>query len=117
MATSYDISGIQGEDLNLNIAVTDSNGNAFDLSGATLSGQVRYSYGSTGILLRLSPTINSGSTGELFASGLAPVNIDATGMAAMPVGKFVYDIERYSGVADGAKILRGSFIVEPEVTR
>jgi len=38
-------------------------------------------------------------------------------MAAMPVGKFVYDIERYSGVADGAKILRGSFIVEPEVTR
>lgn len=114
MATFYNITGYQGDYLQLTLNLKDSNGIALDLSGYGVRGQVRYSYGATGVLLDLNPTIISNISGSI------AVNIDSYISANIPVSDHVYDIERYpSGVLTGnsIKLMRGKFSILPEVTR
>ena len=114
MATFYNITGYQGDYLQLSLNVISSSGTAISFSGYDVRGQVRASYGSTGIMLDLQPTITSD------ISGLISISIPSTGSAAMPVNEYVYDIERYpSGNISGnsIKLLRGKFSILPEVTR
>lgn len=114
MATLYNITGSQGDYIELSLNAVDSNGSIINLSGYEVRGQVRASYGSTGIILDLQPTI----TNDL--SGIILINISSTGMAVLPVNDYVYDIEKYpSGnpLGNAIKILKGKFFVSPEVTR
>lgn len=114
MATSYNISGLQGDYIQLTLNILDSTGAVINLSGYEVRGQVRSSYGSTGIMLDLQPTITSD------ISGVVAINISSTGSAAIPVNEYVYDIERYpSGniLGNSIKLLRGKFSILPEVTR
>lgn len=114
MATSYNISTYQGDFFQALLFVKDSNNNAINLSGYDIRGQVRSSYGSTGVLLDLNPIVTS------HISGLINVSISSDVTKDIPVGTFVYDIERYpSGIATGnsIKLMIGKFIVSPEVTR
>jgi hypothetical protein len=114
MATSYNISGIQGDYIQLTLNILNSTGAAINLSGYDVRGQVRASYGSTGIILDLQPVITSD------VSGIIAINIPSTGSAEMPVNEYVYDIERYpSGNISGnsIKLLMGKFSILPEVTR
>jgi hypothetical protein len=115
MVTFYNITGYQGDHLQLTLNLKDSNGVAVDLSGYGVRGQVRASYGSTGVLLDLNPTISGNGS-----SGIALINIDSYISADLPVGDHIYDIERYpSGVLNGnsIKLMRGKFSILPEVTR
>lgn len=131
MATSYNISTIQGDNLQLQLRVKDQNNNPINLSGYDVRGVVKYAYfGSppaldssdnyiSNTLLNLNPSIYSGDNGSYYASGLVNINVTSDSMAYMPVGTFVYDIERFPyGVPTGnsIKLLRGKFIVSPEVT-
>jgi hypothetical protein len=114
MATYYNITGYQGDYLQLTLNIQDSSGTAINLSGYEVRGQVRASYGSTGVLLNLNPTI----TNDL--SGIVAISINSDISEDLPVGEHVYDIERYpSGIATGnsIKLLRGKFSILPEVTR
>ena len=114
MATFYNITGYQGDYIQLTLNLKDSNGAALNLSGYGVRGQVRASYGSTGVLLDLNPTI----TNEL--SGIMAININSYISADIPISDHVYDIERYpSGILTGnsIKLLRGKFSILPEVTR
>ena len=114
MATFYNITGYQGDYIQLTLNLKDSNGAALNLSGYGVRGQVRASYGSTGVLLDLNPTI----TNEL--SGIMAININSYISADIPISDHVYDIERYpSGVLTGnsIKLMRGKFTILPEVTR
>ena len=115
MATYYNITGYQGDYIQLTLNLKDRNGAALNLSGYGVRGQVRTSYGSTGILLDLNPTISG--NGE---SGIVSININSYISQDIPVSDHVYDIERYpSGIATGnsIKLLRGKFSILPEVTR
>ena len=122
MATSYDISTIQGDNLQITLSVKDQYNTPVNLSGYDVRGVVRYAYGFTGIsglIVDLAPVINSGTNGSLYASGFININIPSYTMTTIPVGSFVYDIERFpSGIPTGnsIKLLRGKFIVSPEVT-
>jgi hypothetical protein len=122
MATSYDISTIQGDNLQITLSVKDQYNTPVNLSGYDVRGVVRYAYGFTGIsglIVDLAPVINSGINGSLYASGFININIPSYTMTTIPVGSFVYDIERFpSGIPTGnsIKLLRGKFIVSPEVT-
>ena len=110
MATFYNVTGYQGDYLQLTLNLKDSNGTALDLSGYGVRGQVRASYGSTGVLLDLNPTI----------SGNGSININSYISADIPISDHVYDIERYpSGILTGnsIKLMRGKFSILPEVTR
>lgn len=114
MASYYNISGYQGDYIQLTLNILDSSGAAINLSGYEVRGQVRNSYGSTGIMLDLRPSITSD------ISGTIAINIPSTGSAAMPVNEYVYDIERFpSGIEAGnsIKLMRGKFTILPEVTR
>ena len=114
MATSYNITGYQGDYINLNFNIKDSSGDTMNLSGYQARGQVRTSYGSTGVLLDLNPTITN------VLSGIMTVNINSYISADIPISDHVYDIERYpSGILTGnsIKLMRGKFSILPEVTR
>ena len=122
MATSYNISTIQGDNLQIALSLRDQYSNPINLSGYDVRGVVKYAYGFTGIsglIVDLAPVINSGISGSFYASGLININIPSYTMASIPVGSFVYDIERFpQGIPTGnsIKLLRGKFIVSPEVT-
>jgi hypothetical protein len=114
MATYYNITGYQGDYLQLTLNVKDSSGTALNLSGYEVRGQVRASYGSTGVLLDLNPTITN------VLSGAMAININSYISADIPISDHVYDIERYpSGILTGnsIKLMRGKFTILPEVTR
>lgn len=114
MATKYNITGIQGDYIQLTLNILDSTGAAINLSGYEVRGQVRSSYAASGIILDLQPNITSD------ISGIIAINIPSTGSAATPVNEYVYDIERYpSGNVSGnsIKLLMGKFSILPEVTR
>lgn len=114
MATSYNITGYQGDYIQLTLNLKDSNGAALNLSGYAVRGQVRTSYGATGVLLDLNPTITN------VLSGIMAININSYISADLPVSDHIYDIERYpSGILTGnsIKLLRGKFSILPEVTR
>jgi hypothetical protein len=122
MAGSYHINAIQGDHLQLTLRVRDVNSNSLNLSGYDVRGEVRYSYGYTGasgILLDLNPVIYSGVGGSYYSSGIININIDSFTMAKIPVGIFVYDIERFPEsmpTGNSIKLLKGKFIVSPEAT-
>jgi len=114
MATYYNISGIQGDYIQLTLNIKDAAGSAINLSGYEVRGQVKASYGSDVIILDLQPAVTSN------ISGTININIPSTGSAATPVNEYVYDIERYpSGNISGnsIKLLMGKFSILPEVTR
>ena len=122
MAGSYHIKAIQGDHLQLTLRVRDINSNSLNLSGYDVRGEVRYSYGYTGasgLLLDLNPVIYSGIGGSYYPSGIININIDSFTMAKIPVGIFVYDIERFPEsmpTGNSIKLLKGKFIVNPEAT-
>ena len=114
MATSYNISTYQGDFLQAILSVKDTNNNPIPLSGYDVRGQVRTSYGSTGVFLNLNPTITSN------ISGLINISIPSETTENIPVGIYVYDVERFpSGIETGnsIKLMVGKFIVLPEATR
>ena len=114
MATFYNITGYQGDNIQLTLNLKDSNGAALNLSGYGVRGQVRASYGSTGVLLDLNPTITN------VLSGIMTVNINSYISADIPISDHIYDIERHpSGILTGnsIKLMRGKFSILPEVTR
>lgn len=114
MATRYNITGIQGDYIQLTLNIKDATGAAINLSGYEVRGQVRASYAASGIILDLQPTITSD------ISGMINISIPSTGSAVTPVNEYVYDIERYpSGNISGnsIKLLMGKFSILPEVTR
>ena len=114
MATFYNITGYQGDYIQLTLNLKDSNGAALNLNGFGVRGQVRSSYGATGVLLDLNPTITN------VLSGIMAININSYISADLPVSDHIYDIERYpSGILTGnsIKLLRGKFTILPEVTR
>ena len=121
MATVYNFSATQGSQLSVRLNVKDASGNAIDLSGYGARGVVKYRYSSDNYLVDLDPTIVSGTTGSAYQSGLIDVYLSGSTTSGMPIGDFVYDIEKYpSGASniEGAvdKILAGSFLVYPQVT-
>lgn len=122
MATSYNIETIQGDNIQLSLRVRDTYNVPINLSGYDVRGVVRYAYGYTGdqqVLLNLNPFIVSGNNGSSYQSGIVNINIDSYTMASIPAGVFVYDIERFPyGIPTGnsIKLIRGKFVVSPEVT-
>jgi hypothetical protein len=108
MATSFDIEVEQGGDYEVSL-IASGGGAALNLANYGISGQVRYQYGSTGILLDLGSNIVTGVGLGAFTLNLNSSDLD------LPFGRFLYDIEAYSGV-QVFKLYKGNFDVLPEVT-
>ena len=113
MATKYDLDVTQGSRYYVRIAAENDDGSVINLSGYSISGQVRHKYGSSGILLNLPLT----KAPNFNASGYIDLDISATTASALPAPmQGVYDIELHSGVYS-TQLIYGYFNVYPEVTR
>ncbi len=108
MATSFDIEVEQGGNYEVSL-IASGGAIALNLANYGVSGQVRYQYGSTGILLDLAANITTGAAVGAFTLDLNSSDLD------MPFGRFLYDIEAYSGL-QVYKLYKGNFDVLPEVT-
>lgn len=111
----YNITINQGENYDLTATLTDSGGTPINISGYLLRGQIKYSYGSTGTLLDLEPSVVN-ATG-----GVINFNLDAIETASLPITIGVYDIERYvsgqSPETTVSRVLQGKVTITPEVTK
>lgn len=111
MSNTYDISVEQGSSFDLSFTVTDASGIPMNLSGYTATGKLKYSYGSTGLLLNLSPVIDAS-----YVSGLVNISLTPTQTASLPITKAVYDIEVISSGGYVVKAGKGYAEIAPEVT-
>ena len=110
----YNITINQGENYDLTATLTNTEGTPINISGYALRGKVRYSYGSTGVLFDLEPSVLN-ATGGVINFTLTPAET-----AALPITVAVYDIERYvsgqSPETTVSRVLQGSVTVTPEAT-
>ena len=72
MASSYNFSVTQGSELSTRLTITNDD-SPVNLSGFNVRGVVKHKYGDTGSLVDLNPTIVSGTTGSLYASGFVDI--------------------------------------------
>ena len=110
----YNFLAEQGATLQRTILYTDSNDVATDLTGYTAAMQVRPTAASATVLL--TATTENGRITLGGAAGTIDIDVDASTMEAMTPGKYVYDLELYSG-ATVIRLIEGSFTVKAEVTR
>lgn len=110
MATVYNLAIDQGSDFTTTIQVNDDSGADRDLSGYLVRGQLRRSYGSTSNV-QFSSNISGIDSGEI------TIALSSATTANLKYGRYVYDIELYTGTGNVERILEGIVTVYPEVTK
>ena len=124
-AGNYDIKTEQGSTFDLTISYKDSSDSAIDVSSNTARMQVRRSQHSTAKLLDISvgnvtgPSVAGTGGITMNASGVTGninISVDATTMAAVPAGKFFYDLELVDGTTV-SKLIKGTFTNSGEITK
>lgn len=111
MAGTHNIVAEQGATFHFNFTVK-TDGTVWNLSSYSARMQVRNSTASTTKLLDLSSPTDI----TLTSLGHVSVTVNATTMAALPFGRWVYDLELESAGGEVTRLLEGRFIVTPEVT-
>ena len=127
MATTYDIEVIQGSELDLRLNVKNDAGVALTLEGYKLRGVVKHRYGDATAYIDLKPKVFTDSSvtpAITAASGLVDIFLSGVQTSGLAIGVHRYDLERYNeeeinGVLTEPsvfKLMKGKFIVSPEVT-
>jgi hypothetical protein len=111
MSSTYNITATQGNTLMLTVTANDSNGVPINLSGYSARGYIKNSYSNNEILFDMQPQIDPS-----YVNGIVNISGHATGMAAMPVGVFPYDLEIESSGGYVTKFLCGYINIFPECT-
>jgi len=104
----------QGDTWALQIVWTNDDGSPVDMTGATAKMQLRTSVTSSTVVLELSSENGRITIGQ---AGRLDLQIAADDTAAMPTASGVYDLEVKFASGVVKKIIRGSYLVTPEVTR
>ena len=108
---AYDFDIYKGTTFSLSLTLKDSDSVAINLSGYSVSGFLRYNYGSSGKLCDL----NAVKTTP--ASGIVTLTVVPSGTAALPCGYAFYDLQILN-TGDGVitRVLDGKASIHPEVT-
>lgn len=110
MAIYSNLTVDQGSTFKANIDVTDSDGNELNLTGYTVSGQIRKSYYSLTAVDFTAFVSNP-------VSGTIEISLTDTQTNAMKAGRYVYDVEITSPGGEVTRVLEGQVEVTPGVTR
>lgn len=100
----------QGSTFKADIDVTDADGDALNLAGYTVAGQLRKNYSSstsTDFTASVTSTIN----------GTIRISLSATQTNDLKAGRYVYDVEITSSTGEVTRVLEGQVEVTPGVTR
>ena len=115
MAGTYNITIEQGSTFTRSLTMTDSNGDAFNLTGYSARMQIRQTYGSKIIATSegASPTITLDVTP---LDGIIEITMTATETAKLSTLNAIYDLEiEKDGVV--TRILEGTVTLSREVTK
>lgn len=100
----------QGSTFKADIDVTDSDGDALNLSGYTVAGQLRKNYSSS-TSTDFTASVTSTSNGTI------RISLSATQTNGLKAGRYVYDVEITSSTGEVTRVLEGQVEVTPGVTR
>jgi hypothetical protein len=101
----------QGSTFQADIDVTDSAGDALNLTGYTVAGQMRKTYSST---------TATNFTGQVQSAtgGTVRISLSATETNALKAGRYVYDTEiTKTATGEVTRVIEGQVDVTPGVTR
>lgn len=112
----WNIQADQGATFQRVVTWKDADGVAQNLTGFTARMQVRDTTDDTdGAVLELTTANSRITLGG--ASGTISLLVNATTMAALTAGQYVYDMELVSSAGVVTRLVQGTFVVDPEVTR
>jgi hypothetical protein len=110
MAIYSNLTVDQGSTFKATIDVTDSDGDALNLTGYTVAGQLRKNYNS-------STATNFTSSVTNASDGTIQISLSATQTNSLKAGRYVYDVEITSSGGDVTRVIEGQLEVTPGVTR
>jgi hypothetical protein len=114
MSNKLDIELKQGEDFYRLLTIKNEDGTPVNLTGFTFSGMIKESFTSP-VFLSFSFTVKD----QVTNTGEVEMTLPASQSSKKPVSskaKFVYDVEMNSG-SQVTRILQGSLLIDPEVTK
>lgn len=111
MAVYSNIVVDQGADYSAGIDVTDSDGDALDLTGYSAAGQIRKTYSSS-TAVNFTASVASPAT-----SGVVNIGLTNAQTNAMKAGRYVYDVEITSSGGTKTRVLEGQLEITPGVTQ
>lgn len=102
----------QGTTFNKVITLRDSNTNAIlNVSGYSVSGQLRKSFYSANASGNLTCTITDATNGEI------TISMSSSNTSNIKSGKYLFDIKAVDANNTTSRILEGIVIVTPQITR
>ena len=103
----------QGATFTSDVTVTDSNGDAFDLTGYTASAKMAKGYASTRTRTSITTTINSDPTTGIIQLSLTADQTNTRDASA----RYVYDVEN-TRTSDSTitRVIEGIITISPSVT-
>ena len=110
MASISNIFIDQGATFTTTVTVTDSNGDAVNLSGYSVAAQIRKTFLSSSATA-FTATISNASAGEI------TITLSPTQTAALEAGRFVYDVLITASGGTKTRVVEGQVTVNPSVTR
>ena len=108
MATTANLVIDQGTTFTTTINLTNDDGTEKDLTGYTVSSQIRKSY--------YTNTYTAFTTVKADLAGEITLSLTATQTSALKAGRYVYDLEIASS-EETVRVIEGIVTVTPEVTR
>ena len=110
MAIVSNLTVDQGSTFNVEVEVTDVDGNVLVLTGYSVAGQMRKNYDSSTFTAFTGQVSNANL-------GLVTISLTATQTNALVAGRYVYDVEITSAAGVVTRVLEGQLEVTPGVTR
>ena len=110
MASISNIFLDQGGSFTTTVTVTDSNGDAVNLSGYSVAAQIRKTFLSSSATA-FTATISNASSGEI------TISLSPTQTTALEAGRFVYDVLITASGGTKTRVVEGQVTVNPSVTR
>ena len=110
MASISNIFIDQGATFTTTVTVTDSNGDAVNLSGYSVAAQIRKTFLSSSATA-FTATISNASSGEI------TISLSPTQTTALEAGRFVYDVLITASGGTKTRVVEGQVTVNPSVTR
>jgi len=111
MATISNIFIDQGADFNTTVTISDSNGDALDLTSYTALAQIRKTYDST-TATTFTSTFDADRT-----TGLITISLSDTQTSALESGRYVYDLLVTDVAGTKTRVVEGIATVNPSVSR
>ena len=110
MASISNIFIDQGATFTTTVTVTDSNGDAVNLSGYSVAAQIRKTFLSFSATA-FTASISNASSGEI------TISLTDTQTTALEAGRFVYDVLISASGVTKCSVVEGQVTVNPSVTR